>query len=815
MFYQRSQYLLSCWRVNIFLLILFFITSYAQAQDVTPTTIQVYDGQKRPVNGVVIYNQDKSLSYVTDLSGKVENTAFDQNDRLYFQHPAFEQLEISFTTLQKQHFKIVLSESIVDLSEIVVSANKWEQDKKEVPVKITQISSDEIRLGNPQTAADLLTISNEVFVQKSQLGGGSPMIRGFSTSSVLLVVDGVRMNNAIFRGGNVQNVISLDANAIENTEVIFGPGSVIYGSDALGGVMDFHTKNPKISKDKYFTPSVNALTRYSSANQEKTGHLDFSLGFKKWGFLTSFTRNDYDDLYMGTRHNAGYGRIDYVERINGEDVVIENKNESLQKGSGYSQWNLMQKIRFQPHNRLDINYGFHYSKSSNIPRYDRLIRRRNGNPRYGAWYYGPQKWIMNSLNVKYIQETPFFNQAKLTLGHQNYEESRHDRNFGDDELRRRTEQVQAFNANLDFDKDIRNKGSLFYGFQAVYNKVNSYGKTENIETGSVIPTATRYPNNSDYSTYATYLNYKHNVGEKLTWNAGARYSHILLNTDFTSNADFYPLPFEEINLNEGALTGSIGIVYRPEPSTQLNVNLSSGFRAPNIDDVAKVFDSGDGVVVVPNPELKPEYAYTVDFSVLHTEERVNMEITPFYTFVTNLMVRREAPFNGQSEILYDGELSTTQALVNASEAKIYGMSFTLDGEPLKNIHFKTQLTYSTGETSDGEAIRSVAPLFGSTHILYKNKKLTLDAYTNYNREIAYADLAPSERDKPYLYATDQNGNPYAPSWITWNLKGAYQVNKYLNMALGLENITDNRYRPYSSGIGAPGRNFIIAFRGTI
>jgi len=124
----------------------------------------------------------------------------------------------------------------------VVSASKWEQNKNEVPNKIVSISAKDVVLENSQTAADLLGVSNEVFIQKSQLGGGSPMIRGFAANSILLVVDGVRMNNAIYRSGNLQNVISIDPNIIQSSEIIFGPGSIIYGSDALGGVIDFHTK---------------------------------------------------------------------------------------------------------------------------------------------------------------------------------------------------------------------------------------------------------------------------------------------------------------------------------------------------------------------------------------------------------------------------------------------------------------------------------------------------------------------------------------------------------------------------------------------
>src|SRR5699024_3214776 len=158
----------------------------------------------------------------------------------------------------------------------------------EIPQRITRIDKREVQFKNPQTSADLLQSSGKVFVQKSQLGGGSPMIRGFAANSVLIAVDGIRMNNAIFRSGNLQNVISIDPNAMANTEVLIGPGSVIYGSDALGGVMNLQTKEPQLSYSKEEKAiGVNGMARYSSANNERTFHADASLGFEKWGLLSS------------------------------------------------------------------------------------------------------------------------------------------------------------------------------------------------------------------------------------------------------------------------------------------------------------------------------------------------------------------------------------------------------------------------------------------------------------------------------------------------------------------------------------------------
>ena len=185
------------------------------------------------------------------------------------------------------------------LGEVIVSVNKWEQKLNELPNKIVKVNRYDILKNNPQTAADLLGQTGTVFIQKSQLGGGSPMIRGFATNRVLLVIDGVRMNNAIYRSGNLQNVISIDALSTETAEVIFGPGSLIYGSDAIGGVMDFHTLDARFSKDKKIVVKGSVLGRYSTANKENTLHADINLGWKKWSLLSSLSYSKFDDLKMG------------------------------------------------------------------------------------------------------------------------------------------------------------------------------------------------------------------------------------------------------------------------------------------------------------------------------------------------------------------------------------------------------------------------------------------------------------------------------------------------------------------------------------
>ena len=134
------------------------------------------------------------------------------------------------------------------------------------------------------------------------------MIRGFATNRVVLSVDGVRMNNAIFRSGNLQNVINIDPFTLQSSEVSFGPSSVIFGSDAIGGVMSFYTLKPELTDGDKPLIAGNVVGRFASANKEKAGHADIMIGGKKWGMVTSATWNDYDDLRQGSRGPDAYLR---------------------------------------------------------------------------------------------------------------------------------------------------------------------------------------------------------------------------------------------------------------------------------------------------------------------------------------------------------------------------------------------------------------------------------------------------------------------------------------------------------------------------
>ena len=767
-----------------------------------------------PLANASVSSEALHLLVTTDLKGQVDVSGFNGAEKIEIRYFGYKTSILSYADFAQAQYTIALNPSKISLDQVVISASRWNQNRRDIPSRISIISSNDIALQNPQTAADLLGASGEVFIQKSQQGGGSPMIRGFSTNRLLYAVDGIRMNTAIFRSGNIQNVISLDPFATERTEVFFGPGSIIYGSDAIGGVMSFETLSPKLAKTDKPLVTGKAVTRFSSANKEKTAHFDVNVGWKKWALLSSVSSVDYGDLRMGRFGPDEYLRPFYVQRQNSTDIVVTNDDPLVQRPTGYAQVNMMQKVRFKPSEKWDIQYAFHYSTTSDYSRYDRQIRLRNGLPRSGEFYYGPQVWIMNNLSITHAPNHGVYDQMTIRLARQFFEESRIDRDLNRTERRIRVEKVNATSVNFDFLKSIGLKHKLFYGLEGVSDEVKSIGTNVDVSTNKTTVGPSRYPQ-STWSSYAAYLNYQWKTTEKLLFQTGLRYNNFALDADFSKNLAFFPFPFATAELNNAALTGNFGIVLNPNDNLTINANASTGFRSPNVDDVGKVFDSTPGSVVIPNPNLKAEYAYNFELGIAKIfGEVLKIDVTGFYTTLENAMVRRNATLNGESKINYNGTLSQVQSIQNAAVANVYGVQAGVELKIAKGLSFSSQFNFQKGEEELDNGTKSpsrhAAPWFGVSRLNYLANGLNLQFYAQYSGEVSYENLSEEGRATDYIYAIDANGKPYSPSWYTLNFKALYPIDDKFTLTGGVENLTDQRYRPYSSGIVAPGRNVILA-----
>jgi hemoglobin/transferrin/lactoferrin receptor protein len=698
------------------------------------------------------------------------------------------------------------------LPDVVVFANKFPALSKNIVQKVDFIT-DKNAINQQANTGDILTQSGQVFVQKSQSGGGSPVIRGFEASRVLLMVDGVRLNNAIFRGGHLQNIITIDNMILDRVEVIYGPSSTLYGSDALGGVVNMFTKKPILTTTTNWKTNTNLIQRYASGQNENRTHLDVNIANNKWAYLTSFTYGSFGDMRQGANRSSTYPdfgkRSFYVVREAGADMVKVNEDVNVQKLSGYQQTDLLQKVLYKPNENSEHLFNIQISNSSNINRYDRLTETSKALPVYSEWYYGPQ--IRNLISYKYTAtKLPgYFSDLMVTSSFQDIEESRISRKYNTTSKDFRFERVNVLGVNADL-LHKQSNGEIHLGAESYTNFVRSTAERLNIATSALSRITTRYSDGPTKMSYnALYLQQTKQLDAHWVLNDGIRFNLVQLDARFADTTLMH-FPFNKAIQNNTAITGNLGVAYNGENGYRATAGLSSGFRSPNVDDLTKVFDTKTGYVVVPNKDLKPEYTYNAEINLSHTGNIASWGASVFYTWFNNAIVVSKYNWNGQDNIMYQNVLSAVYAPQNQASAKLYG--FNLNGK-LKlfyNTLLQGTYTYTKGTYNNGTSsmpLDHIPPAYGRVGLKKGADKFNVEGYVLFNGWKHISDYNLNGEDNE-LYATPDG----MPSWMTVNFSSYYTPNKKLSLGLQIENIADKNYRYFASGISAVGRNFIVSCR---
>ena len=819
----------------IVFLFVFLISGVTLAQK-----IKILDKQSgKKVKNVTIYNETNTVSLTTNTKALVDISSFKDTDIIIFSHLAYATLRLKKTTLNKENSIVYLTKQSEELDEIVISSFKKEEKSNRIAEQVAVLNSKEIQRISPQTSADLLAAIPGIKVQKSQFGGGSPVLRGMESNRVLLVVDGVRMNNAIYRKGHLQSSITIAPNLLDKTEVIFGPSSVVYGSDALGGVIHYYTKTPKLSQENEVKSQF--FSRYSSVNQEITTNVSAELSFEKWASFTSISYSNFGELKTGKNRNHGFadwGKVFYYsENVNGnynENKTL-NSDPNLLRNTGFNQTDVLQKFFVPLSKNTDLKVNIQYSASSDIQRFDRLTELTDlsdtSSLKFAEWFYGPQKRLLVSSQLLINPNRNWIESGAITAAYQNIKESRVQRKFGSLERSYREENVDVFSLNGDFSVPLTQDKSriLSYGFEFAYNDVssNSYGKILNISNGEIngfsndFKVQSRYPDGgSDYLSSAIYLGYRQDVNSKTTLNSGIRFTNTQLNAKWIDET-FIVLPDNNISANNSAVTATLGYVFKPNKNWQLNGVLSSGFRSPNIDDVGRVREkSGD--VTVPNIHVKPEFAYNAEIGLqkYFNGRKFRLAANVFYTLLDNYIIRDNFIINGNNQVEFDGEFGNAVANQNRGTAFVTGFTSSYLGK-LSNIWSTSGfVTYTKGRTYDtNEPMSSIPPLFGQFEVSYKKEKIELGADFRFNSKKDIADFNFREGIDNHdltpvvdANASDEKDIYYGtPSWATFGVNGKYLVNDNLSVQARLNNLFDEHYIEFASGVSAPGRNLSVSF----
>ena len=818
-----------------FFVFLLFLSSSILAQKV-----KVLDKETgKNVRNVSIYNNSNSFSLTTNNKGIADLSSFKENEIIIFSHISYATFRISKSNLRAQNFIVYLNKQSEELDEVVISAFKSDEKSKRIAEQFAVLSSKDIQKVSPQTSADLLATIPGVKVQKSQFGGGSPVLRGMESNRVLLVVDGVRMNNAIYRKGHLQSSITVAPNMLDKTEVVFGPSSVIYGSDALGGVIHYYTKTPKLSEDKEVNSQI--FSRFSTVNNETTSTVSVEASFKKWASFTSFSYSNFGDLQAGKKRSHGFkdwGKVFYYsENVNGNYKATPtlSSNPDLQKNTGYNQTDVLQKFFVPLSKNTDLKINLQYSTSSNIPRFDRLTELTNQSDasslKFAEWYYGPQQRFLLSSQLLLNPNKNWIDNGTITMAYQNLKESRIQRKFGSLNRSYRKESVNVFSVNGDFSVPLTSdkKRILSYGFEFAYNDVNSnsFGKTLHIVNNTIdgfsgdFKVQSRYPDGgSSYVSSAAYVGYRQDVNSKTTLNSGIRFTNTNLKAKWIDET-FIVLPNKDISANNSAVTATLGYVFKPNVNWQLNGVLSSGFRSPNIDDVGRVREKA-GFVTVPNIHVKPEFAYSAEVGIqkYFNKKKFRLAANVYYTLLDNYIIRDSFTLNGSNQILFDGDLGNIVANQNRGTAYITGYTTSYLGKISKHWNTSGFITYTKGRTKDtNEPMSSIPPLFGQFEVNYKNDRLEFGADVRFNSKKDIEDFNITEGIDNHDLTPIVNANATndvdkyygSPSWVTLGVNGRYVISTNFSLQARISNLLDQHYREFASGVSAAGRNVSFSF----
>jgi hemoglobin/transferrin/lactoferrin receptor protein len=519
--------------------------------------------------------------------------------------------------------------------------------------------------------------------------------------------------------------------------------------------------------------------------------------------------NNYPDKY------PDFGRrSQYITAINGIDSIVNNTDDRIQRFSGYRQWDITQKLLFQQNEKINHQLNVQYSNSGNVPRFDRLQDVRNGNLRYAEWYYGPQKRELAAYELN-VSDVGFLNELKAILSYQHIEESRHQREYRRyDKLDNRIEKLNVAAFTIDGRKLWQNN-ELTIGVDGQLNDVKSTAFRKNIVTGAEIALDSRNPNgNNNMNYFGAYAQHLLKFGKgKFVLNDGIRFQTIQLHSTIADNS-FFNFPFKEIKQNSFAVTGNVGLIYMPSDQLRINGGFATGFRAPNIDDLARIFESNTASkqLIVPNPDIKPEYTYNVDLGITHTiVNKVRFEVGGFYTWFRNAIALAPFRLNGQDSIDYNGSQSKVFANQNVNRAFLYGFNASATAEITSQLKLFSTINYTFGRLQPGKAeevpLDHIPPVYGKTSLSYTHTRFTAEAYALYNSWKKIKDYNPSGEDNAQYATVDGT-----PSWMTLNFKSSIGFSKNLMLQAGVENILDRNYRYFASGFSAPGRNFIIALR---
>jgi len=377
---------------NMFKVLLYIIFLIFSTTSVFAQTVTVISGSTNfPVPGVMVYSNGSPDTLQTNNVGEVSLDVFDNANAIIFDHFVFENVRKTKDDIIDNDYKILIypSGTLANENKSVITTSDYAKD---LPFYINIINTDKDNETSNLSSNDDGSEQKLMFEKNKS---GSTIFRGLQANKVILVLDGVRLNNALYRNGKISGPIHFENSSLESVEQIHGAGFIMYGADAIGGVVKYFTKIPEFKEYNNFSYKINAATLYETATDNWVSNVNFNLGGKKFASYTSLTYGDYGKITMGKNRasylDSEYGLNPYyVERINNKDSVVENQTPYTQENTNYKQYLFIQKFRYHPNKNLNIISNLNYNTSSAIDYYGGLTETNSQNLRFAEIGFRPQ-----------------------------------------------------------------------------------------------------------------------------------------------------------------------------------------------------------------------------------------------------------------------------------------------------------------------------------------------------------------------------------------------------------------------------------------
>ena len=645
--------------------------------------------------------------------------------------------------------------TLIPIQEIIVSSQRSPQQSTFIPYSVSSLSRQSMDDLSVRTTPEALMNVNGVFVQKTNHGGGSPIIRGLTGNQTLIIVDGIRLNNSIYRYGPNQYLNTIDALSVEKMEVAKGTGSVQYGSDAIGGIVQVFTKEP-VMNEKKSKLHGKVYGKRMSGGMEKTSRNEFEFRSRKYAALIGTTYRDFGDLVGG-------------------------KTTGRQSPSGYNEYAYDTKVAASLRENIQLTLAHQFIKQSHVHLYHKVALEN-----YQLNEFNPQQRTLTYARLNMKGNRKLFDQLRFIASVQNSQEGRlNQKNESNLQVSER-DRVNTLGFTMDLHSSLSAAWTASSGIEIYHDKVRS-SRTEQTTTANSVAVEKRglYPDNSKYGNYSLFSLHQLNLGKWII-DGGIRLNAFSIQISDPT--------LGEVKITPKAFVFNTALMYNIHDSHHLYATVSSGFRAPNIDDLGTL-----GIVdfryEVPTYDLSPEKSMNYELGYKVNLSKLSGTVSGYYMDLNQLITRvvEEGQFIDGYQV-YKKE--------NVEEAYVQGFEAAIDWKVQPSFDLSSALSYTYGQSiSKKEPLRRIPPLNGRTAATYKFWRINATA------ELLYA----SKQDR--LAQGDISDNRIAeggtPGWQVLNLYAGLRIAS-VKVVTGIQNIFNEDYRTHGSGINGMGKSTFIS-----